>query len=78
MKLTKEQKEELASYGFTSIVSTKDKNVNSAWVAFTQKDGKIYEEICETLGLNKGALRIDLMVIGCKEIFSENEIQDYE
>jgi hypothetical protein len=78
MKLTKEQKEELTSHGFTSIVSTTDKNVNSAWLAFTKKDGKIYEEICDSLGLNKGASRIDLMVMGCKEIFSEDEIQDYE
>ena len=66
MNLTKKQKELLEIHDW-DLYTTDDGEQNCAWVSITPKDGTIYGEVVETLGLTGEGKDVKLLIVATSE-----------
>ena len=66
MKLTKKQKELLEIHDW-DVYTTDDGEQNCAWISITPKDGKIFGEVVEELGLTGEGKDVKLLIVGTME-----------
>jgi hypothetical protein len=66
MRLTKYQKARLIEYNW-DLYTTDDGEQNCAWVSISPKDGSIYGEVVETLGLTGEGKDVKLLIVATSE-----------
>ena len=66
MKLTKKQKELLEIHDW-DLYTTDDGEQNCAWISITPKDGRIFGEVVEELGLTGEGKDVKLLIVATSE-----------
>ena len=66
MKLTKYQKARLLEYNL-DVYTTDDGEQNCAWISLTPKDGRIFGEVVEELGLTGEGKDVKLLIVATAE-----------
>tara|TARA_Y100000817_G_C16587140_1_gene424666 strand:+ start:397 stop:612 length:216 start_codon:yes stop_codon:yes gene_type:complete len=66
MKLTKKQKELLEIHDW-DLYTSDDGEQNCAWISITPKDGRIFGEVVEELGLTGEGKDVKLLIVATSE-----------
>lgn len=66
MRLTKYQKARLKEFEW-DVYTTDDGEQNCAWISITPKDGRIFGEVVEELGLTGEGKDVKLLIVATSE-----------